>query len=328
MSKRKEKKLKQEKNADSKVQFLLALLTRVSFFILVFLLIFFTINNSPSYAQTETYESDLVSLEEKIFHQRFTSEDFKNRLSRLEKFIFGKDNSNISTEQRLNKIKTAIDSSPNKKSSNTFVNINPQDSEVKDTGQKIENKEQKAEDKNNKETMVYDDSANSGVFGAISKIEEKVFNKAFNDLLFEKRVDALEKILFTKNEQKKIKEKPILERVAILLKRAGFKPSNNQKQIQLPQAQYNQNHSNSYNVDQNTGFLINDQTGEILKDNFGNPIMVKLQMIIQNQPDLQNYDPYNGQRLPYQGNDLLQNLFLNPGSFGNTPGNSTEDYDY
>ena len=271
---------------------LLKILLFLIFFSIIYLLSFYTY--SPSVSAQDSKELD--SLEERVFHQSYNSESKEERISRLENFLFGKQNSKDSIESRIIKITTALKVQETKQPS--YPIIKPElFKEVKEET-KLEN--------------------NEGIIGAINQIEIKMFNMTFNEYPFTARINALEDRLLQKNEITQNKMKPLLERVTILVKKAGIleQPAINNPvegeshQVQQPSAINNQlnNAPKSYSIDPSTGLLINDQTGETVKDSDGNPISVMIP-----QPK-QNY----GYQLPQ--NPLYQNLYGNPLQQNQFPG--------
>lgn len=295
MLRKKEKELKLERKEDKKIIVLIL-------FLLV--LLSFSITNI-SYSQEV-----LTSIEEKVFHHKYTNETNEQRMSRLEEFIFGKKYQNETTEVRLNRISNALQ--PQKGEKKHLENtITPQESQITKTDT-IE-KEPK---------VIYDESFNTGILGAISQIEFKIFNKTFNNVPFGARVSALENQLLTKFEIPQARKKPLLERVTILLNRAGLITN---RPIQAPNinnpipATKEELQPKSYTLDARTNFLINEETGEIIKDNFGRPIRVKLPPELQGQNQINQFNPSLQQNPSQQGIPTqvppLDFLFKN-GEFG------------
>lgn len=254
------------------------LLYKVFFPVFILLFIFVLQNlleiNCFSIAQVTQTNTDLGSIEEKIFHHKFETDSYEDRLSRLEVLIFGNKNLADSADQRTTKIINAFkikDGTPSQKPQETIIN----------EPVKLE-----------KPTIVYEESNNEGVVGAIGQIETKLFNKTFNDLPFITRIENLEEKLLTKSEISNIRKKPIIERISILVKKV---PVNQEKENAMFQ---------SYSFDPRTGYLINEQTGEILKDNYGNQVVVMLPQ--------SNFLPL----LPQQRNPYLQGQY-GQGQYGN-----------
>lgn len=260
---------------------------------------------------------ELDELEDKILYQKYIKDSIEERLSRLEELIFGRAFSNQTTENRLSKLLTAI---PREKSIEKTEEIKPE--------KLIEKTEILPDEKENTKKVIYDEGFNQGILGAISQVETKVFNMTYNEVPFEKRVEKLEETILSKGELNQVRKTSLIERVSILLKRAGIQPSNQSISLPtrlVPNPSINQNNNfprqNSYNapqaysVDPNTGFLINQATGEIAKDAYGNPIQIRVpqqpfpqQQLPQFIPPQQNY----GYQFPRQ-----QNQFPNTVPFGN-----------
>lgn len=243
----------------------------------------------------EPDNKELNNLEEKIFRQNYSSESKEARVERLENFLFGKPTSKETIENRIKKITTAL--------------------KAPETEQLV-GKEIKSETLD-KIPLPQVSANNEGIIGAINQIEIKMFNMTFNEYPFVARINALEDRLLSKQEIATDRIKPLLERVTILVKKAGITqnsgtgiqdPANSQK----PTANSG---PRSYSIDPNTGLLINDQTGETVKDNTGQPISVMLppaipQQILpqpnyryqpQQQNPLYQNSPYGNQFLPNQG---------------------------
>ena len=231
----------------------------------------------------ELDNKELNSLEEKVFHQTYSTESKEERISRLESFLFGKQNLKENIENRLKKITTALKAPDIEQpiiKSETLDTIPPP--------QEPPNKE--------------------GIIGAINQIETKMFNMTYNDYPFQARINALEDRLLSKQEIAKDRMKPLLERVTILVKKAGINQdlttSHEPQAISSPR---------SYSINPNTGFLINDQTGEIVKDNNGQPISVMIpQPIPQQILPQQNYG-YRPQQNPLQNNSYGNQFLPNQG---------------
>ena len=268
---------------------------------------------------------DLNDLEEKIFHQNFISDSVEDRLSRLENFIFGKTNPTEKLEIRLNKLTTALQTPitpAEKDKTKTTELLQPQH---------IEPQAYKNEKIKEEQEVLYDESFNVGVVGAISQIEKRVFNKTFNELPFQARVAALEEKLLTKSELVKNRNKPLLERVSLLVKRSEI---NTYTYDQTPQpvpyqqgqgqGQGLQNNNQvkggvkSYIIDPRTGLLINEQTGQVVKDSDGNPISVMISKSIPTETFTQPNYGYNPP--PSYGYNPSLNQF-NPGVL---PGNTLQ----
>lgn len=247
---------------------------------------------------TKTDNKELSDLEEKIFHQNFNTEQADSRLSRLENFLFGKAFEKEVYETRINKITAALKTPEKEKPA--IEEIKPESIETPSTPQAITNKE--------------------GIIGAINQIEMKMFNMTYNDYPFPARISSLEDRLLSKSEISINRSKPLLERVTILVSKAGIlQDSTTMTQtptsIQKPTAN---NGPKSYSIDPKTGLLINEQTGETVKDSDGNPISV---MLPQPLPQ-QNYGGY----LPQQ-NPLLQNSPYG-NQFQQNPGGIPSPYDF
>lgn len=239
----------------------------------------------------EPDNKELNNLEEKIFRQNYSSESKEARAERLENFLFGKPTSKETIENRIKKITTAL--------------------KAPETEQLVE-KEIKSETLD-KIPLLQVPANNEGIIGAISQIEIKMFNMTFNEYPFVARINALEDRLLSKQEIATDRIKPLLERVTILVKKAGITqnsgtgiqdPANSQK----PTANSG---PRSYSIDPNTGLLINDQTGETVKDNTGQPISVMLPQAIPQQilPQL-NYRYQPQQQNPLYQNSSYGNQFL------------------
>lgn len=281
MLRRKEKELRQGKSEDFK--FLLYLIS-----LIIFLILNIHFNRLSAQDFQVLKGSNLDSIEEKIFHEKFSKASQEERISRLEDFVFGKKYTGEDYEKRIKRIVDAL-----------HTPIQEEKAKPKPQSQEAIKPEHIEEPK-----IIYDESVNTGVIGAISQIENKVFNKTFNDIPFSERIAALEEKLLSRSEIVKNKKKPLLERVTVLVHKAGLitnqenlKPQN--KNTFTPQ---------SYTIDPKTGLLINEKTGEIVKDNLGNPISVMLPQALP-LPQSQ-FNPLLPNNLPY-GNPSLQAPSLN-----------------
>lgn len=297
---------------------------------------------SPSAASPN---KELDELEEKILHQKYPKDSKENRISRLEEIIFGRQAVNLTPDARLQKLLRAIPPSEDEIKP-IVLDKAPQPEEPK---LKPEELYKDPLENGNKPKVIYDEGFNQGVFGAVGQIETKVFNKTFNEVPFEKRVEKLEETILPKWELNQSRKKPLIERVSILVRKAGVSVPQQDPPIQLPPSnspqavspqnnppQENPNAQQSYTINPNTGFLVNEKTGEIAKDNLGNPIMVRIpqplpQQFPQQAPPNYGYQ-FPGQQnqfpntLPYgnqiqqggfpggQGGQFPYNQFLNPGN--------------
>ena len=295
MLKRKEKELKLEKSEDFNV-----FPCTIFFAILIILYCCFVgyliQDTFASFAQESkaTNTLDLDNLEEKIFHQKFNTEPIEQRLSRLEEFLFKVTSKNESNEARINKIVNAFKVEEGNKKQEAIKGET-----VKPSATPLEKEEESK--------MVYDESFNVGIVGAIGKIEMKLFNKVFNDLPFDQRIATLEDNLLTKSEIAKTRNKPLMERITLLVKKTDVTVNNNEG----AENKKDKNTIKTYIVDPKTSFLIDPNTNEIAKDTFGNRIHV----IIPQQSILQpfgNYQPGVNQINPYLQNQHNQ-LPLLPG---------------
>jgi len=270
------------------------------FFLSIYLSSCFYTNNANAQESNLKQNQDqsnkeLDSLEERVFHQSYSTESKEARVSRLESFLFGKQDPKESIENRLKKITTAL-KVPEVEQPDVKAGLKPASTEeIKAEGLGIP-PPQESVDK-------------EGIIGAINQIEIKMFNMTFNDYPFVARINALEDRLLQKNELAKNRVKPLLERVTILVDKAGI-PVQKDNKARTPR---------SYSIDPKTGLLINDQTGEIVKDSNGQPIAV---MLPQPLPQ-QNY----GYRPSQQQNPLYQN---NPygNQFQQNPGGIPSPYDF
>ena len=209
MLRKNEKEHKQERKKGFKLFF-----TRVFFSVLLFSPVVFTpskISKNITFAKEEQIEQntnpDLESLEEKVFHQKYTKDSSEERISRLEEFLFGNKNTSEGFESRINKIKKAL------KLSQPQLKITE--------SEKIETPEIK------EPKVIYEDL---GIVGIISQIENEVFNMTFNEQPFPRRVIALEEKILTRGEIAINRKKPLLERVSYLVQKSGLQVN---KQIPL-----------------------------------------------------------------------------------------------
>ena len=292
MLKRKEKELKLGRNEGSNV------FPYTIFFVILVILYFcflgYPIQDTFSgFAQENQTANtlDLDDLEEKIFHQKFNTEPKEQRLSRLEEFLFGIASKNESNEARINKITNAFKVEEGNKKQEAIKG-----EAVKPSATPLKKEEESK--------IVYDESFNVGIVGAIGKIEMKLFNKIFNDLPFDQRVAILEENLLTKSEITKMRDKPLMERVTLLVKKTDVTVNNNEG----AENKKDKSTIKTYIVDPKTSFLIDPNTNEIAKDTFGNRIHV----IIPQQPTLQPFGNYQPGVNPYLQNQHNQ-LPLLPG---------------
>jgi hypothetical protein len=317
--KRKEKEHKHEENAACKIS-----VTQKHFFTKFLIFIFLLLNSvnfcyseeskvNPDIAQNDLATIKISELEDTVFHEKYTAEKIEDRLGRLENFLFGKQYSSSTINDRLQKLSSALNL---KSTENT--NIPPETVTAKATPES----EQKED---NEPKVVYDESFNSGVIGAVSQIEKRVFGKTFNEYTFQKRVENLELRILNRAEIAKNKNKTLIERVTYLVRRTGISTVNPNIPVISPQA--NPQVTQSYTIDPNTGNLINEATGEPIKDSYGNPIQVKIPSVLKqnpaNSPGIYNQFPQTQQQFtqpqnpqPY-GNVLPQNQFPNSLPYGN-----------
>lgn len=277
-----------------------------------FILIFFISSTITYKANTEVLEpkqentitdpslEKINKIEEIVFHQSYPKEKTENRLLKLENFILGSENPNLTIEERIKKISTALKIEDKKENSEV--------PEIKTVEQK-EN-EISTEQKSKPET-----DENVGIFGTISKIEKQVYGSEFNQFPFEKRVELLEEKLLTSSERYKSKNKSLLERASYLVTKSMIEipqeePNNLNNQIQAN----NQTNKKRYIIDQ-SGFLINEDTGEFLRDNQGNPLSVNRPFLPQynfnNQYGVNPYNNYGNQIPNNPYNPLLGNPVQN-----------------
>ena len=300
MLKEKEKVHKQEKRKGFK--------STAFVFFLLFASFAFSYLSVSAGDKESTASLDLENIEEKVFHEKFTTLPKEERLTKLENFLFGISSPKESDELRLNKITSSISSEKKEEPKK------PQEAQL-----------QKAE--NETPEIIYDESANTGIIGTISQIERRVFNKIYNELPFQKRVEQLEDRILSKSESLKNKKKTMLERVTILVQRINTNTQNNPqppviypyiKQIPNNFQPYGQGLGQgpkTYTIDPNTGALINEQTGELVRDNAGNPITVRVpSSLSMSMPPEANYFPPN-QNYGFghgQGYGLPQNILTQP----------------
>ena len=317
MLKRKEKEHKHVGNAVYKTS-----VTYRFFFTKFLILIFLSLNLTiPCYpeeskdnsntAQVDLATEKISDLEDKVFHEKYTADKIEDRLGRLEDFVFGNKYSSLTVNDRLQKLAGAL-------TSKTTDSIPPESVAVKETPD---------DTPTNEPRVVYDESFNTGVIGAISQIESRVFGKTFNEYTFQKRIENLEQRILNRAEIAKNKNKTLIERVTYLVRRTGISPVN--PNIPVINPPVNPQITQSYTIDPGTGNLINEATGEIVKDSYGNPIQVKIPSILKqnpaNSPGIYNQFPQAQQQFlqplpqnaqPY-GNVLPQNQFPNSLPYGN-----------
>ena len=300
----------------------------------------------PFWLITSDKSNELDALEEKVFHQTYTKDPVETRILRLEEFLFGQKQVKGTIEERFKKINSAINPEAEKQknretgkkenpSQNIILNQSPEQSEGASKESSNGSGAFANTQNDNNSQVIYDESFNVGVVGAVNQIEEIVFNMVFNNVAFPARVANLEDKLLSKSEVYKSRKKPLMERVQKLVQKSGLQQNYKPSPIQLHQAPQQQqgpntygqrqnypNKPQSYTIDPNTGYLINEQTNEIVRDNFGNPISVKMPQVNLNQPiPQQNY--YNNQiplnnrapQYPQQGyqNNAPYGLPTNPG---------------
>ena len=213
-------------------------------FLILEVLLCFKVN-----AQEATFSKEHIKnieeLEEKIFYQKFNSNSIEDRLSRIEKFIFGKVSKEKDSTVRINNLSEALNK-PEKGPEPFLPKPLP-----KITPEKVS-------------PVLYGDSFNTGVLGKVKDIEMKLYGTSFETKPFQERIEDLEEKLLSSIERNKNKNKSLLERVSYLVDK--FQPEKQNK--------INDNQIQSYIIDPTTGSLINENTGEVIKDKYGNPIMV------------------------------------------------------
>ena len=258
--------------------------------------IFYTYKTTANAQDSVTKELD--SLEEKVFHQSYKSESKEDRVFRLENFLFGGSSSKYPIEDRLKRITTALKTPETEQA---VIKPNLQQEELKSESL-------------DKTPLVQEPTNKEGIIGAINQIEMKLFNMTFNDYPFPARINALEDRLLQKKEIAASRTKPLLERVTILVSKAGL-PVQKDNMFNLPvnettnkNAIPQNNTRKSYSIDPNTGLLRNDQTGETVKDPDGNPISVMVPQAQQILPQ-QNYGYQPTQQNPLYQNNPYGNQF-------------------
>ena len=303
--------------------------------LLLLLLFITTFNYSNSQTENKSY---IDKIEEKIFHQSYSSEPKDERLSRIENFLFGRSFPAESTESRVNKISSAVNPEEEKED-RIILEADPIDKLIPEKIKTID---------------TTPSISNEGVIGLIDQIETKMFSMTFNDYPFQARISALEDRILSREEVIVNRSKALLDRVIILLERTGLEVpkyenldylGNTQPQVQAPtyhqdtrspqvqpqapnyqhtppQPQH-QETSVTYSIDPNTGFLINQLTGDIVRDLDGNKIMVMpAPPIPQYTYPSNNVLPqqFGGQQNQYgipgqNGNQIPYELFFNPNNF-------------
>lgn len=264
-----------------------------------------TINKKIQDAKDKEIASKLESLEEKVFHQKYKTDSNEDRINRLEEFVFGQKYLISPPEVRLKNLTSALNLEEEK----------PKAQEPQETIKAEPLASGTAELTEDKPRIEYDESTESGVFGAVSKIEMKIFHKTFNEIPFYKRVEKLEDEILTTREKNTSKKRPLIERVSILVKRIGIEVPE-QIPIQAPENQVTKpSGPQSYFVDPNTGYLINEQTKEVVIDGSGNPIKVRVPKILHQQTIPQDNNNYRGnwQQNPFPQNAPYGNFPLQPG---------------
>ncbi|GEM_PF-3049033 len=329
MLKRKEKEHKHVGNAVYKTS-----VTYQFFFTKFLIVIFLSLNLTiPCYPEeskdnSNTVQVDLATekisdLEDKVFHEKYTADKIEDRLGRLEDFVFGTKHSTLTVNDRLQKLAGALTSKTTED-----ISIPSESVAAKGTPEKQQKEETKAGDiTTNEPRVVYDESFNTGVIGAVSQIENRVFGKTFNEYTFQKRIENLEQRILNRAEIANNKNKTLIERVTYLVRRTGISPVN--PNVPAINPSVNPQVTQSYTIDLSTGNLINEATGEIVKDSYGNPIQVKIPSILKqnpaNSPGIYNQFPQAQQQFlqplpqnaqPY-GNVLPQNQFPNSLPYGN-----------
>ena len=297
MSRKKEKAQTQGKRKDFKFLLLVLLFLGIS-------------------TQKVNSADELGNIEEKVFHQSYKNESQEERISMLENFLFGKEFKKDPAESRIKKITDAITS---KKEKEQTVEVTaPEKIEIKDP-------------------VPAENPLKEGVLSAVNRIEIKLFNKTFPDYPFQARISALEERVLSGEEIATNRTKPLMERVTVLLHKAGIE--NNQKSETIK----------TYSVDPKTNFLINEQTREIVRDQAGSKIYVRKELppspetySLQQQALPQGFpspypnnfpanpygnlnnpygalqqNPYGNQQLNPFGNNqqIPYELFLNPNNF-------------
>jgi hypothetical protein len=274
-------------------------------YFLVFLLAL-SISNALAQSPSPNGEGDLSSIEDKIFHQQYANEKKEDRVSRIEEFLFGV-KSNKPYDERLNKIVKSlkVNEIPRPDDSPAFGEARSQ------SERHLLSPPTRPEVRQGQPVVPAKSSA--GVLGTISDIEKKVLGKTYNDLSFQSRVEQLEEKMLSGDESANAINKPLLERVTVLVKRAGVnnQPIEDYKTIR-PNINSNSRPSNmatqSYRIDPNTGQIINELSGEVVKDISGNPIQVKIPTQLPS-----NLLPFQNDNYPFlqQQQNRNQNAFPN-----------------
>jgi len=306
-------------------------------YFLVFLLAL-SISNALAQSPSPNGEGDLSSIEGKIFHQQYANEKNEDRVSRIEEFLFGV-KSNKPYEERLNKIVKSLKTNETPRPDDSHL-LAPPTRPVVSPSRPIA------------------PSSSQGVLGTVSSIEQKVLGKTYNDLSFQARIDQLEEKMLSRDEYEDSINKPLLERVTILVKRANVQTEGTSQNvvpsgeirprrgsqlgsgpavdlpkagrgglptIDLPKAGGG---GQSYRIDPNTGQIINELSGEVVKDASGNPIHVRIPTQLPS-----NLLPFQNNNYPFlqqQQQNRNQNAFPNqlPNQYGGLGGQNPLDLLY
>lgn len=289
MLRKKEKAHKQKRKEDKSTSFRL--------FFLFFTVLIFSCFCNLNYVSAEevkpssadVFSTSLDGIEEKVFRIKYSNDKKEDRLSRLEDFIFGTKNESKTPEERLKKISSSIEAKPEpivKKEIIPTPIEHPQIPQAKEEPK-----------------TVYDENTKNGVFGTITDIEKKIFNRTFEDMPFQQRVEQLEMKMLSKGELNKVKGQPLLERVTNLVQKGNPKPIIEEPfqvikpKTPAPQANRQLNGQRNYRIDPNTGQIVNELTGDVVTDSDGNPITVRIPTQI---PQQQQYfqDQEDGYPIP------------------------------
>lgn len=297
-------------------------LTRVFICILVLI----SLSVSASLSQEELVLDDnfekIEEIEKNLFKSKFPKESKSERVSRVEKYIFGSDYPEKDFAERIQLILKALNIKPKKQPKLVHPRETEETTKEVEVSESTKNEianpskdeiSKKMEEIN--ERIPKAGSSVDGVFGNLSKIEEKVFGMSFDNVAFPKRVEALEFKVLSRSERGRMKSKSLLERVNLLVNKThihidpmeGHFPTENkaQKDPNKPR----------FIIDKVTGNLVNEETGAILHDNYGNPLNVNRQPPAQNTLPFGNAFGNTNQQDDNPLNYILQQKYgLPPGT--------------
>ena len=136
----------------------------ITYFLILTILFCFKASAQETISNKEDIKS-IELLEERIFHQKFEEDTIKDRLSKIERFVFGKESKERDLTTRINNLSEALnkpEKTPELFQPKPLPKITPEKI-IEETNIKPEAK------------VLYGESFNTGVLGKVKEIEIKLY---------------------------------------------------------------------------------------------------------------------------------------------------------